>query len=161
MNTRSSSAIPKSFFRMMRKIPIDVLILPTVALILSAIMTWANVGFGDEFFSKWGRNFITSLVILPLVLLCIGAMERLVDRVLAVVHWMGRKLVVALLTACAIETVLALAVTLTSHPWDSALGSFWWTAFSRSLPAGMLIGLFMSFYMKPKMDRMRKAAKSA
>ena len=34
-------------------------------------------------------------------------------------------------------------------------------AFSRSRPAGVLIGLFMTFYMKPKLDRMRPPASSA
>ncbi len=62
------------------------------------------------------------------------------------------------LTAFAIESVLALAVTLISNPLDSTFVPAWWLAFSRSLPAGVLIGLFMTFYMKPKMDRLREAA---
>jgi hypothetical protein len=70
-------------------------------------------------------------------------------------------LVVSLLTAVAIESVLALAVTAINTPWDSAFGPAWWIAFSRSMPVGVLIGLFMGFYMKPKMDRMRQAAKAA
>lgn len=137
------------------------LLLPSVALILSAVMTWANVGFGDEFLGRWGRSFITSLVVLPLILASLGALEKLVDRSLASMHWVMRKIVLALLTALAIESVLALVVTLINSPWDSTFGLSWWVAFSRSLPAGVLIGLFMVFYMKPKLDQMRQAAKSA
>lgn len=145
----------------MRQVLPHVLLLPSVALILSAVMTWANVGFGDEFFGRWGRSFITSLVVLPLILASLGALEKIVDRALASMHWVTRKIVLALLTALTIESVLALVVTLINSPWDSTFGAPWWVVFSRSLPAGVLIGLFMTFYMKPKMDRMAQAAKSA
>ena len=158
MQTPGASANPKSFFRVMRQVLPHVLLLPSVALILSAVMTWANVGFGDEFLGRWGRSFITSLVVLPMILMCLGALERLVNRVFAPLHWIWRKLVVALLTAFAIESMLALVVTLLNSPLDSTFGPSWWLAFSRSLPAGVLIGLFMTFYMKPKMDRLRQAA---
>ncbi|MBT9475328.1 DUF2798 domain-containing protein [Polaromonas sp.] len=159
--TSSASTNPKSFSSVMRKILPHVLLLPSVALLLSAVMTWANVGFGDEFLPRWGRSFITSLVVLPLILVSLGALERIVDRTLTSRHWVGRKLVVAMLTALAIESVLALVVTLINNPMDSSFGPAWWMAFSRSLPAGVLIGLFMTFYMKPKMDRMAQAARSA
>ena len=159
MNTQSASVHPKSPFRALRQILPHLLILPSVALILSAVMTWANVGLGDEFFSRWGRSFLTSLVVLPLILASLGALERIVDRVFSPLRWVIRKLMVALLTAFAIESVLALVVTLINNPWDSSFGPSWWMAFSRSLPAGVLIGLFMTFYLKPKLDRMRGAAK--
>lgn len=157
----SNNTNQKSFSGVMRKVLPHVLLLPCVALLLSAVMTWANVGFGDEFLSRWGRSFITSLVVLPLILVSLGALERIVDRMLASMHWVGRKLVSAMLTALVIESLLALVLTLINNPLDSSFGPAWWMAFSRSLPAGLLIGLFMTFYMKPKMDRMAQAARSA
>jgi hypothetical protein len=36
-----------------------------------------------------------------------------------------------------------------------------WSAFSRSLPVGVLIGLFMAFYGEPLLDRMMTATKMA
>lgn len=161
MKTQSSSASPKSFFRVLRQVLPHVLLLPSVALLLSAVMTWANVGLGEAFLPRWGKSLITSLVVLPMILVCLGTLERIVDNVFTSMHWVGRKLVVSLLTACAIESVLALAVTAINTPWDSTFGLSWWIAFSRSMPAGVLIGLFMGFYMKPKMDQMAQAARPA
>ena len=123
-------------------------------------MTWANVGFGELFFAQWGRSFITSLVVLPMILVSLGALDRLVDATLVNLHWVGRKLVTSLPTAVVIESVLALAITAINTPWGSTFGHAWWIAFSRSMPVGVLIGLFMGFYMKPKMDRMRQSAKA-
>jgi hypothetical protein len=161
MKTMTSATKPKPFFIRIRKILPDLLILPTVALMLSAVMTWANVGFGELFFAKWVRSFITSLVVLPLILLSLGALDKWVDSVFTALHWIVRRLLVSLLTAFVIESVLAFAITAMNNPWDNTFPSFWWIAFSRSIPVGILIGVFMGFYMKPKMDAMRAAAGSA
>ncbi len=123
-------------------------------------MTWATVGFGPEFLARWGRGFLTTLVVLPFVLVCLGTLEKWVDKLMGGMHWVARKLVVAALTACFIETIIAFAVTAVGHPFDASFAGNWWLAFSRSLPAGLVIGLFMCFYMKPRMDRMRQAARA-
>ena len=67
------------------------------------------------------------------------------------------KVVVSLLSSLAIESLLALVISLINSPWDATLPLYWWKAFSRSLPLGLLIGFFMGFYMKPKLDAMRRA----
>lgn len=145
------------FFRLLRNIPPPVFILPTVALLLSAFMTWANAGAGDAFLPLWARNFVTSLVVLPLILLGIGQLERLLAFIAPNLRPFTAKLVVSLLTAVVIESVLAMVISLINSPWDATLSRYWWLAFSRSLPAGMAIGLFMGFYMKPRLDQMRRA----
>jgi hypothetical protein len=161
MTQAAPSATSKSFSCVLRQILPDLILLPSIALVLSAIMTWANVGFGDEFLGRWMRGFITSLVVLPMILACLGVLEKFVDSVMGPAHWVARKLVVALLTACLIESVLAVAVTLINPSAGITFAQSWWLAFSRSLPMGVLIGVFMCFYMKPRMDRMRAAAKAA
>jgi hypothetical protein len=143
----------------LRAILPDLVLLPSVALVLSFIMTWAQVGFVPEFLARWGRGFLTTLVVLPFVLVCVAALEKQVGKVIGGMHWVARRLVVSAITACVIETIIAFAVTAIGHPFDASFAGNWWLAFSRSLPAGLVIGLFMCFYMKPRMDRMRKAAR--
>jgi len=144
-----------------RALPPELVLLPSIALILSCIMTWATIGFTPEFLARWGRGFITTLVVLPFVLVCVGALDKQAEKSMGGWHWILRKLVVAAITAVIIETVIALAITAVGHPLDASFAGSWWLAFSRSLPVGMLIGLFMSFYMKPRLDKMRQAARSA
>ncbi len=146
--------------RTLRRIWPALLIMPTVAGILSAFMAWANVGFGSAFLATWARGFISSLVILPLVLACLGPLERLVLKLFPALHRYGRKIIVALLTAFCIESVLSLTVTAINSPWDGGFSSYWWMAFSRSLPVGVLIGLFMAFVLKPRLERMMQAARA-
>jgi hypothetical protein len=151
---RTFASVAKSLFP-------QILILPTVALLLSAVMTWANVGFGDAFLPRWGKSFLTSLVVLPIILVSLGALEKWVDTTFTTAHWVARKLAVSLLTAFAIESVLALVVTALSTPWGHSFAPTWWITFSRSMPVGVVIGLFMAFYLKPKMDQMKKAVLAA
>ena len=152
---------PRSTRPSLRAVPPELLLLPSIALILSCIMTWATIGFGPEFLARWARGFFTTLLVLPFVLVCVGALDKQAGKFLAGWHWIARKLVVAAITAVMIETVLAFAITAVGHPFDATFVNTWWLAFSRSLPVGMLIGLFMSFYMKPRLDKMRQAARAA
>jgi hypothetical protein len=138
-----------------------ILILPTVALLLSAFMTWANAGLTPAFPAIWARNFVASLVMLPLILVGIGHLDRVAVVLLPRLRVFWRKLLVSLLTACVIESVLALVISLINSPWDASFSQFWWRAFSRSLPVGVVIGLFMGFYMKPKIDQMKARAARA
>lgn len=156
----STSEIPTPAARAsLRAILPDLVLLPSVALLLSFIMTWATVGFTPEFSARWGRSFLTTLVVLPFVLVCLGALEKQLDKLIGGMSWMARKLAVSVITAVVIETIIAFAVTAVGHPVDASFAGNWWLAFSRSLPAGLLIGLFMCCYMKPRMDRMRQAAR--
>ncbi len=136
------------------------MLLASVALILSFLMSWATVGFNPELLTSWGRSFLTTLLVLPVVLVCLDALEKQMDKVIGTWNWVVRKLVLAAIAACLIETVIAFAVTAVGHPFDATFAGNWWLALSRSLPAGVVISLFMSFYMKPRMDRMRKAAQT-
>lgn len=154
MKTPPQAAAPST----LHKIWPALIIMPTVAGILSAFMAWANVGFGAAFLPTWVRGFCSSLVVLPLVLACLGPLERLVQRLFPALHRYSRKIVVSLLTAFCIESVLSLAATAINSAWDGGFASYWWMAFSRSLPIGVLIGLFMAFVLKPRLDRMMQGA---
>lgn len=145
----------------LRQVLPDLILLPSIALLLSGIMTWANLAPGEPLLPRWGRGFLTCMVLLPFVLVSLGVLEKAVQRLAGGAHWAARKLAVALLAACLIESVLALAVTAINHGTGAGYGAAWWMAFSRSLPAGVAIGLLMCFYMKPKMDAMRAAARAA
>lgn len=148
----------QSAHRARRSLHPAVIILPSVALILSCVMTWATVGFGPEFMARWVRSFVTTLVVLPFVLASLGFLEKQVDKVIGGLPVVTKKLITAAVTACLIETVIAFAITAVGHPFDASFAGNWWLAFSRSLPAGIAIGLFMCFYMKPKMDEMHAKA---
>lgn len=135
-----------------------VFVMPTVAVILSFVMTWATLGFGPEFLARWLRGFSTTILVLPFAFASLGHLDRLVNKAIGRVHWTARKVAVAAIAACVVESVTSFALTAMGHGFDASFKDLWWLAFSRALPVGLTIGLFMAFYMKPKMDRMWQAA---
>ena len=141
----------------LRKIAPPLIILPTVALLLSAFMTWANAQPGAPFLSTWARNFGTSVVFLPVILLALAQVEKLLAVLAPRLKGNWLKLAVSLLGALFIESLLAAVIALLNNPLDATWPAFWWRAFSRSLPAGLLVGLFMGFYMKPKLAQLQRA----
>ena len=155
MNTPTKKSSSR---RGLPQIPPALILLPTVALLLSAVMTWANVGFGELFLARWARGFVTCLLVLPMVLLLLGILEKRVEVLFTTLSKFARTVLVSMLAALMIESILALALTLISGAGSSEFAGLWWMAFSRSLPVGVLIGLFMGFYMKPRLDRLRVVA---
>lgn len=135
----------------------DLLILPSVALVLSAAMTWANGGLGTVFWSRWPGSFLTCLLVLPVALATLGGMDALLAPLLHRRTPTVRKTVVSVAAALAIETVLASAVTLVQAPWDVHMLDAWWRAFSHSFPFGLAVGLLMGFYVKPLLQQRRAA----
>ncbi len=144
-----------------RKIQPHMFVLPAVALLLSAFMTWANAQAGAPVLALWLRNFVTSLVMLPLILIGLGQVEKGLAVVAPALRGTLLTLVVSLLGSLMIESLLAAVIALLNNPLDASWFTYWWRAFSRSLPVGLLVGLFMGFYMKPKMEEMRRARAAA
>lgn len=142
----------------LKKLFPGILILPAVALLLSAFMTWANAQADTPFLAAWARNFATSVVFLPVILMGMTQIEKLLALIAPKLRGNMLKLVVSLLGALFIEGLLAAAIALISNPLDASWFGFWWRAFSRSLPIGLLVGLFMGFYMKPKIEEMKARA---
>jgi hypothetical protein len=157
MPRSSANAAPAAPSGLRRFLP-DLIILPTIALGLSAIMAWATVGGGPAFWGRWGSGFLTSLVFLPLILAFVGALDKVLNACIGGLPVLLRKLVLAVVAACFIESALALAVTAITGSAGTSFGQAWWLAFSRSLPAGFAISLLMVFYLKPRLERMRAAA---
>lgn len=157
----TSKSFKTKIIHSLRKALPALILLPSVALAMSGIMAWSATGLGPEFLPRWGRGFLGSIILLPFIIACLGLLERGVARAMGSAHWILQKSVVALLTACLIESLLAAAVTVVNQGAGPGFLSAWWLAFSRALPAGIALGVFMCFYMKPKMERMRLAASSA
>lgn len=49
--------------------------------LMSFFITWMNLGFGPEFFSKWGRVFVLAyLLAVPIIYFLAPVVRRLVSR---------------------------------------------------------------------------------
>lgn len=148
-NTRVPSLLQLQFRRM---IPVLV-IMPTIALILSGLITWINVGLTPDFGLRWLKAFGMALPVLPIGLITMGLLQRLTQPIVSKVPDWVTKTLLALGTAMAMETLMASAVTFSTHGFANGFAAQWRLAFVGSLPAGILIGLTMAFVIRPRLAR--------
>lgn len=138
-------------------------IMPSIGLLLSGLITWLNVGFTDDFTTRWMRGFLSALPVMVLALTFMAVLDRWVQRAFAHHGLVMRKIILALMTACMMELLMASAVTLSNRGLAAGFVAAWVAAFAKSLPLGVCISLVMGFVIKPRIDRMmaRAAADTA
>jgi hypothetical protein len=127
--------------------------MPVIALILSGVITWINLGWVDGFVGRWLLAFLTALPVLPLGLITLMTLDRVLRPRLQILPNVMVGVVLALCTATIMETLMASAVTLSNNGLGPDFMTQWATAFWRSLPVGVVIGLLMNFVVKPRLAR--------
>lgn len=128
-------------------------VMPVIALLLSGAITWINLGWVDGFVGRWLKAFATALPMLPLGLIALMTLERLLGPRLRSLPRVAAGVVLALSTAFVMETLMAGVVTLSNQGVQPDFLAQWAAAFLKSLPLGVLVGLLMTFVIKPRMAR--------
>ena len=153
MNTPALPSGPRAAPPTWRRLLPLFTVMPFIALILSGVITWINLGWVDGFVARWLLAFLTALPVLPLGLITLMTLERVLRPRLRFLPNVMAGVVLALCTATIMETLMASAVTLSNHGLGPDFAAQWATAFWRSLPVGVVIGLLMTFVIKPRLAR--------
>lgn len=148
---------PATAFRWRRLVPLFTLV-PVIGLILSGVITWLNIGWTDDFATRWMRAFFTALPVMPLGMATMLALDRVLKPRLAAWPRVGVKVVLALCTAVVMELLITSAVNFSNHGLGAGFAAQWAMAFVKSLPVGLLISLGMAFLIKPRLDLWMEAA---
>lgn len=143
---------PMTRFCWRRLLPL-VTVMPAIALVLSGLITWLNLGGGAGFYARWMQAFATALPVMPLGMLTLMGLDRWLGPRLATWPRVPATVLLAVCTAVVMELLLSCVVTLSNHGLGGAFFTQWATAFVRSLPAGFAIGLLMGFVIKPRLAR--------
>lgn len=153
----SPSSSLTSVPRWRRLLPLLVVI-PSIGLILSGFITWFNVGWVDDFGVRWMRAFVTALPVMPLGLFTMMALDRALSPLMSAWPRTVAKIGLAFCTAVVMELLMASVVTYSNIGLGEGFAAQWAVAFIKSLPIGMVIGLTMSFLIKPRLERWTMAA---
>jgi hypothetical protein len=157
MEALTRPPVPATLPRWRRLLPLFT-VMPAIALVLSGVITWINLGWVDGFVGRWLKAFATALPVLPLGLITLMALERVLGPRLRSLPRVVAGVVLALCTASVMETLMAGVVTLSNQGVQPDFLAQWAAAFWRSLPVGVLVGLLMTFVIKPRMARWTGAA---
>lgn len=142
--------------KLLKKIAIVASIILTLVGSLTFVMTYQNIGFTDNFVSKWLSSLaLAAVVIAPIGFLLITLMGRIVKKCLPNSSDLTRKFAVAISMAVIMESVLAVVTTLNNLGMTDAaeFAQNWFSAFTLALPLGIFIGLIMTLFIKPRLEK--------
>ncbi|MDO6682469.1 MULTISPECIES: DUF2798 domain-containing protein [unclassified Oceanobacter] len=162
MNTRTApdslAAAPEKTL-LLYKILTVLAIMSVIGGSLTAVMTYMNVGYSDDFLAAWRGAFLSALVIMPVGILLMGLVSKLIGLWLPNKTELTRNLLAGSIMACLMESILAFstAVNTTGFADNEALLHGWLDGFLAALPLGLVLMLMMSLTIKPKLERFLKS----
>ncbi|MBD1583863.1 DUF2798 domain-containing protein [Pseudoalteromonas sp. S16_S37] len=142
--------------KLLKKILVMVPVVFTLVGILTFVMTYKNIGLSDGFVAQW----LTSTLWAATTMAPIGfVMAALISKVVAVLQPKARdaikNTVIGISMAVIMEGFMAAVTTINNVPYKSmaTFVVYWWQAFILALPVGLLISVFMTLTVKPRLER--------
>lgn len=120
-----------------------------------AIMTYANIGFSDKFFSTWYSSlFFTILVMMPLGAIIMFIANKIVKISIPNQREILQNIAIGILMALSMEAIMAVVTTINIHGYSdfNLFSSFWVKSYFLALPFALVMSPVMTILIKPKLD---------
>ncbi|WP_227006610.1 DUF2798 domain-containing protein [Shewanella donghaensis] len=127
---------------------------------LTGVMTFANVGYSDTFFSDWLSSFlIAAVTVMPAGVIVMTLLTKLIQTLFPNVSDKIGNLVVGLSMAVVMESAMALTTTLNNVGFDNVLMflTVWLESFLTALPMALILIVIISMTIKPRIERFLKS----
>ncbi|PKG57105.1 hypothetical protein CXF83_17285 [Shewanella sp. Choline-02u-19] len=141
---------------MAKKILVTVSLVLTLIGSLTFVMTYKNIGFGEQFLYQWiASTLIVAITMAPIGFMMVAVISKIVVLVLPRASESKRNVIIGVAMALVMESIMALVTTLNNIEFTtlSELMNVWWSALIIALPLGLLISLMMTTLVKPKLER--------
>lgn len=137
---------------MMQKIKLFspiLLILLTIVGSITFFFTWVNLGFSPQFLNEWCTSLVIGLFIFsPLGMLSTLLITKLISLVFKKDSLL-KKILIGSLIGCSMEFFISFIVVTINFGFTSSFIEQWLSAFLKSVPIGICLGLLISFLIKP------------
>ncbi|WP_386270380.1 DUF2798 domain-containing protein [Zunongwangia endophytica] len=125
------------------------LILLTIVGSITFFFTWVNLGFAPQFLEEWFTSIVIGLFIFsPLGMLSTLMITKLVSLFLKN-DSLAKKILIGVLIGCTMEFFISFIVVTINFGFTSSFVNQWFSAFLKSVPIGICLGLLISFIIKP------------
>ncbi|MDD4151482.1 MAG: DUF2798 domain-containing protein [Candidatus Gracilibacteria bacterium] len=147
-------------FKKLKKFLPIILFIALVALSLTFILTYINIGFGNGFLIGWFKSFIiTFCVISPLGISSTFILSKLVNFIFPKTKEITKKIILAILMGFVIEFFVSFINVCSTFGFVYNFLNIWLRLYINSIPVGICLGFFMSFVFKPWMGKRIKSIK--
>ena len=121
-----------------------------------AIMTYVNIGFSDDFFTKWSNSlFFAILVMMPLGGVFMFLSSKFIKSIFPNLKEILQNILVGICIALCMESIMAISTTVNiiGYPSFDMFLSFWLKSYLAALPFALLFSPIMTVFIKPKIEK--------
>lgn len=147
--------------KLLKKIAIILPLIITLVGSLTFVMTYMNIGFGDQFINQWLTSLLLAAITMaPLGFLMVAIISKLVLAVMPKASENKRNFVIGLSMALIMESFMALVTTMNNLGLPANVDLInqwlqnWGQAVLIALPFGLVISLIMTLFVKPRLERL-------
>ncbi|ODB37542.1 hypothetical protein BB427_13085 [Pseudoalteromonas sp. BMB] len=124
--------------------------------ILTFVMTYQNIGFTNRFVEQWlTSTLLSATTITPIGFVIVMVISKVAESLMPNTAKIFKNTVIGISMAIIMEGIMAAVTTINNVPYRS-MSEFintWFHAFTTALPVGLLISVFMTLTVKPRLER--------
>ena len=120
-----------------------------------AIMTYVNIGFSDDFFTKWYTSlFFTIIVMMPLGAILMYLANKIVKFTFPSLKVIMQNILIGMIMALSLEAIMAVITTINTIGYQNydLFSSFWLKSYLIAVPIALVISPLMTIFIKPTLD---------
>lgn len=137
----------------LRKVSIALAIILSFTGITTAAVTFYKMSGTQSFWIEWFAIWMrAAFVMVPIGLLILAGVNKVIDLAVPNTAEMPRKYIQSLIMPLVMGSLMAGVATLQLHGWSGGFWTFWSSAMIPALPIAFLVGIMMTFVIKPKLD---------
>ncbi len=141
--------------QLLKKIFVMMGMMTLIGGIFIAIMTYINIGFSDEFLSKWSKSLIFAVIfMMPLGGIFMFLSNKFIKFIFPNLKEIVQNILIGVCMALFMESIMAISTTVSiiGYPNFDLFSSFWLKSYLAALPFALVFSPIMTIVIKPKIE---------
>lgn len=142
---------------LLKKIFVLMAMMSVIGGVFTAIMTYVNIGFTDEFFTMWSKSLFFAVVfMMPLGGVFMFLSNKFIKFIFPNLRYILQNILVGICIALCMESIMAISTTINIIGYSDfdSFASFWLKSYLAALPFALVFSPIMTLLIKPKIDAM-------
>ena len=142
--------------QLLKKIFVMVGVMTFIGGVFTAIMTYVNIGFTDQFFQMWSKSLFFAIVfMMPLGGIIMFFSNKFIRFIFPNLRYILQNILVGICIALSMESIMAISTTINIIGYSSfdMFSSFWLKSYLAALPFALVFSPIMTVFIKPKIDK--------
>ena len=141
--------------KLLKKIFVMMGMMTLMGAVFTAIMTYVNIGFTDEFFQMWSKSlFFAVIFMMPLGGIIMFLSNKFIKSIFPNLRYILQNILVGICMALSMESIMAISTTINiiGYPNFDIFSSFWLKSYLAALPFALVFSPIMTILIKPKLE---------